>query len=66
MFERKVNGPIMKEFWGEGGLKYNEYIYIYMLVKHTDTVRSIRAQRIRWVGHIVRTDKEKRMKRIIE
>jgi hypothetical protein len=35
-----------------------------LLVKHTDTVRYITAQRIRWVGHIVRMNIERREKRI--
>ena len=35
-----------------------------MLMKHT--VRYIKAQRIRWVGHIVRMDGEVMVKRIAE
>ena len=35
-----------------------------MLIKHT--VRYIKAQRKRWVGHIVRMDKERTVKRVTE
>jgi len=37
---------------------------IDLLIKHT--LRYIKAQRIRWVGHIIRTDKEITVKRITE
>ena len=37
-----------------------------MLIKHADTVIYIKAQRIRWVGHIVRMNKERTVKRVTE
>lgn len=38
----------------------------YLLIKNADTVRYIKAQRISRIGHIVRMDKERRVKRITE
>jgi hypothetical protein len=35
-----------------------------LLIKHA--VRYIKAQRIKWVGHIVRMDKERTVKRVTE
>jgi hypothetical protein len=35
-----------------------------LLIKHGDIVRYIKAQRISWVGHIVRLDKGRTVKRI--
>jgi hypothetical protein len=37
-----------------------------LLIKLADTVRYVKAQRIRWIGYIVRLDKEKMVKRITE
>ena len=37
-----------------------------MLTKHAGVVRYIRSQRIRWIGHIVRMDEERKVKRISE
>jgi hypothetical protein len=37
-----------------------------LLIKHADVFRYIRAQRIRWIGHNVRMDKERTVKRITE
>ena len=39
---------------------------IYLLITHADIVRHIKAQRIRWIGHVVRMDKERVVKRITE
>jgi hypothetical protein len=36
-----------------------------LLIKHGDVVRYIKAQRISWIGHIVRMDKGRIVKRII-
>jgi hypothetical protein len=33
-------------------------------ISHVDIVRYVKAQRIRWIGHIVRMDKERAVKRI--
>jgi hypothetical protein len=37
---------------------------IYLLIKHADIIRYIEAQKIRWIGHIARMDKERTVKRI--
>jgi hypothetical protein len=37
-----------------------------LLIKHADIVRYIKTKRIRWVGHIVRMDKERTLKRVTE
>jgi hypothetical protein len=37
-----------------------------LLIKHADIVRYIKAQRIKWIGHIVRIDKERTVKRVTE
>ena len=37
-----------------------------MLIRHADTVRYIKVQRIRRIGHIVRMDKERTVKRVTE
>ena len=37
-----------------------------MLIEHADIVRYIKAQRIKWIGHIVRIDKERTVKRVTE
>jgi len=36
-----------------------------LLIKYADVDRFIKAQRMRWTGHIVRLDKEETVKRII-
>ena len=33
-----------------------------LLIKHSDIVKYTKAQRIRWIGHIVRLDKERTVK----
>jgi len=58
---RKIHGPIKNQV-GSWRIRTNEEIDL--LIKHT--VRYIKAQRIRWVGHIVRMDKEITVKRITE
>ena len=64
VFERKV----MKRIYGLIKNKYRKITYeeIDLLIKHVDVVRYIKAQRIRWIGHIVRMGKERRVKRIAE
>jgi hypothetical protein len=37
-----------------------------LLIRLADTVSYVKAQRIRWLGYIVRLDKEKMMKRITD
>jgi hypothetical protein len=37
-----------------------------LLIQHADEVGHINAQRIRWIGHIARMDKERMVKRNIE
>jgi len=37
-----------------------------LLIRHADMVRYIKAQRIRWIGHIVKMIKERTVKRITE
>lgn len=37
-----------------------------MLIRHTDIVRYIKAQRIRWFGHIIKMGTERTVKRITE
>ena len=37
-----------------------------MLIRLVDIVRYVKAQRIRWIGRIVRLDKERMVKRITE
>jgi hypothetical protein len=39
---------------------------INLLTKYTDIVRYVKAQRIRWTGHVVIMDKERRVKRITD
>ena len=39
---------------------------IVLLIKHADTGRYIKAQGIRWVGHTVRMNKERIVKRVTE
>jgi len=58
---RKIHGPIKNQD-GSRRIRTNEEIDL--LIKHT--ARYIKAQRIRWVGHIVRMDKEITVKRITE
>jgi hypothetical protein len=67
VFERKVkreiNGPTKNrdESWR---IKTKEEKN--MLIKHADVLRYITAQRIRWIGHIVRMDEERSVIRITE
>jgi hypothetical protein len=58
---RKIHGTIKNQD-GSWRIRTNEEIDL--LIKHA--VRYIKAQRIRWVGHIVRMDIERTMKRITE
>jgi hypothetical protein len=58
---RKIHGPIKNQD-GTWRLRTNEGIDF--LIKHT--VRYIKAQRVRWIGHIVRMDKERTVKRMTE
>ena len=37
-----------------------------MLIKHADIVRHIKTQRIRWIRHIVKLDKERMMTSVTE
>jgi len=37
-----------------------------LLIKHADVLRYIKAQGIRWIGHIERMDKERTVQRITE
>jgi hypothetical protein len=37
-----------------------------LLIKLADIIRYVKAERIRWIGHIVRLDKEMMVKRITE
>jgi hypothetical protein len=37
-----------------------------LLIRHADTIRYIKAQRIRRIGHIVRMDKERTVKIVTE
>jgi hypothetical protein len=39
---------------------------MYLLIRHADIVRYIKAQRISWIGHIVKMCKERTVKRITE
>jgi len=35
-----------------------------LLIKHADMVRYIKAQRVKWIGHIIKMDEERTVKRI--
>ena len=61
--KRKINGPIKNrdDSWRTKTKEQNN-----LLIKHADVFRYIRAQRIRWIGRIVRMDKERTAKRITE
>ena len=48
----------------EGSLRISANEEMDLLIKHGDIVRYIKAQRISWVGHIVRLDKGRTVKRI--
>jgi hypothetical protein len=58
---KKLYGPIKNqdENWR---VRTNEEIYF--LMKHEDIGRYVKAHRIRWIGHIVRMDKERTVQRI--
>ena len=58
---RKIKGPIKNQ---DGIWKIRTNEGIDLLTKHAGTVRYIREQRIRWIGHFVRMDKERAVKRI--
>jgi hypothetical protein len=60
---RKMCGPIKNQ---DGSWRITANEEIELLIKHADTGRYIKAQRIRWIGHIVRMDTEKMVKRIAE
>jgi hypothetical protein len=53
---RKILSPI-KNPYGSWRISTNEEIDL--LIKLADTVGCIKAQRIRWIGHIARMDKER-------
>ena len=57
----KIHGPIKNQ---DGSWRIRTNGEIDLLIKHT--VRYIKAQRIGWVGHIVRVGKEITVKRITE
>jgi hypothetical protein len=63
VFERKVMrkkyGPIKNQ---DGSWRIGTTEEIDSLIKHADIVRYIKAKRIRWTGHSVRTAKEKTVK----
>ena len=61
--KRKINGPIeiRDESW-----RIRTKAEKDLLIKHADVFRYITAQRIRWMGHIVRMDKERTVQRITE
>ena len=58
---RKIRGLIKNQ---DRSWRIRTNVEIDLLMKHT--VRYIKAQRIRWVGHIVRMDKEFMVKSITE
>jgi hypothetical protein len=60
---RKINDPIKNrdESWRIKTKEEKD-----LLIKHADVFRYIRAQRIRWIGHIVRKGKERTVKRMTE
>jgi hypothetical protein len=61
--KRKINGTIKNrdESWRIKTKKEKD-----LLIKHADVFTYIRAQRIRWIGHNIRMDKERTVKRITE
>jgi hypothetical protein len=58
---RKIHGPIKNQ---DGSWRITTNEELDLLIKNT--VRYIKAQRLRWVGHIVRMDQEIILKRITE
>ena len=54
---RKIYNPIKKKKNPDGSWRTDEETDL--LVKHADTVRYIKAHRIRWIAHIVRMDEER-------
>ena len=45
-------------------MRVSANVELDLLIKHVDLVRHIKARRISWVGHIVRMDKGRTVKRI--
>jgi len=53
---RKLHGPIQNQD-GSGWIRTNEEIDL--LTEDADVFRRIKAQRVKWVWHIVRIDEER-------
>jgi hypothetical protein len=67
VFERKVTWMIYGLVINQGGSwRIRTYEEIDLPIRHAFIVRFIKVQRIGWIGHIVRMDKERTAKRRTE
>ena len=66
MFERKVLRKIfgLVRVGDDFRIRYNSELY--ELLNELDVVQRINIQRLRWLGHVVRTEEDARAKRVFD